>query len=797
MAQVTPYPDWPRRPACANFTKTSSGVHEALTGSRASLFHRIPPVPRLLTPSTLVPFLALAAFPAAIFQGTPVRGFSPSTSTAQLEWEAKFRAIPEPARMRAAMERLSARPHHVGSPHGKANAEWLRDQFAAWGWDAKIEEYRVLFPTPKERRLELIEPTRFVAKLEEPALKEDPSTSQRAEQLPTYNSYSADGDVTAPLVYVNYGVPADYEELERRGISVRGAIVIARYGGSWRGIKPKLAAEKGAVGCIIYSDPRDDGFAQGDVYPGGPWRPKDGAQRGSVLDLPVAPGDPLTVGSGATPQASRIDRSAATTIMKIPVLPISYADAQPLLAALGGDVVPPAWRGALPLTYKTGPGPARVHLKLEFNWTQTPVYNVIATLRGSDFPDEWVVRGNHHDGWVNGAEDPISGLVAELEEARALGELVKQGWRPRRSIVYAAWDAEEPALLGSTEWAEDHATELKQKAVFYLNTDGNGRGYLGAGGSHSLERLVNQVARGVDDPEARVSVWKRAQSARIVSGSAADRREARERGDLRIDALGSGSDFTPFLQHLGVPTLNIGFGGEDGGGIYHSIYDTFRWYTLYSDTAFVYGKALAQVAGMLVMRMANADLVPYEFTALAETVRGYIGELKSLRDDVAAGIVETNRQLDEGVLAATMDPRAPMKLPAREAPAPYLNFAALDNGAAALTAAAQRYERAYMAALGSGRLDKATAAAVNAMLKDTERTLTSPQGLPLRPWYQHLLYAPGYYTGYGVKTVPAVREAIEQKQWAEADREIGRVASALEAAAAHVTRIAERLEAVR
>lgn len=738
--------------------------------------------------------LAIALLPSATSQSAGLRGFSQEAARTQREWEAKFRAIPDTARLRAAMIRLSARPHHVGSPYGKANAEWLRDEFASYGWDAKIEEYQVLFPTPRERRVELVAPTRFVARLEEPALREDPHTSQRAEQLPAYNAYSADGDVTGPLVYVNYGVPADYEELERRGISVRGAIVIARYGGSWRGIKPKVAQEKGAIGCLIYSDPRDDGYVQGDVYPNGPWRPREGVQRGSVLDLPVAPGDPLTVGVGATRDAPRIAREDATTLLRIPVLPISYSDAQPLLAALGGAVVPASWRGGLPITYHFGPGPARVRLNLAFDWSLTPAYNVVATLRGSEFPDEWVVRGNHHDAWVNGAEDPISGMIAELEEARALGELVKQGWRPRRTLVYTAWDAEEPALLGSTEWAEHHAEELRQKAVLYLNTDGNGRGYLYAGGSHSLERLVNEVAREVEDPESGVSVWKRAQAGRVLYGSSAERSEARARADLRIDALGSGSDFTPFLQHLGMATLNMGFGGEDGGGIYHSIYDTYAWFSRFSDTAFVYGRALAQVAGTVVMRMANADVLPHEFGALAETVGGYVGELKALREEVAGRIAETNRRLDDGVYAATRDPRAPLAPPAREAPAPFLNFAPLENASAELTRAAARYETAYATALSRGSVDPGVARRVNAMLRDAERTLTSPEGLPDRPWYRHLLYAPGLYTGYGVKTMPAAREAIEQKQWDVAEREMARIAQALTRAAAHVVRVAELLE---
>ena len=744
----------------------------------------------------VLPLVGLGLTPAPAVQAPPdIRGFTRESARTERDWEAKYRVIPDTGRQRASLQRLSARPHHVGSPYDKANAEWLRDQFASYGWEARIDEYQVLFPTPKERVLELVGPTKFSAKLEEPALKEDPTSSQKGEQLPTYNAFSADGDVTAPLVYVNYGVPADYEELDRHGISVRGAIVIARYGGSWRGIKPKVAAEHGALGCIIYSDPRDDGYYQGETYPGGPWRPKDGVQRGSVLDLPVAPGDPLTVGIGATANARRVDRKDAATIMKIPVLPISYADAQPLLSALNGPVVPDAWRGALPITYHMGPGAARVHLKLAFNWNLAPVYDVVATLKGTDLPDEWVIRGNHHDGWVNGASDPLAGMVAELEEARSLGELMKQGWHPRRSIVYTGWDGEEPALLGSTEWVEDHANELQQKAVLYINTDGNGRGYLNVGGSHSLERFVNQVAREIEDPESKVTVWKRAQAARIRFGTPVQRREARERADLRIDALGSGSDYSPFLQHLGIPSLNVGYGGEDGGGVYHSIYDDLAWFTRFSDTAFVYGRALAQTVGTMVMRAADADVLPHDFTSLAETVRGYVGELKALRDDVAGQIAERNRELDDGVITSTMDPRSPEKAPPREGPAPYLNFAPLDNATESLNKAAARYERAVATALGSAKVGAAAAKEANTMLKDVERTLTSPEGLPLRPWYTHLLYAPGYYTGYGVKTVPAVREAIEQQQWSAADKEIVRVSAAIEKCAAQITKVAELLEA--
>lgn len=727
-------------------------------------------------------------------QAPALRGFTESSSARQRRLEQDFLRLPEPARQREYLRRLGARPHHVGSPYQKQNAEYMRDLFASWGWEASLAEYHVLFPTPRTRRLELLAPTRYVARLQEPALKDDPATAFTAEQLPGYNAFSGDGDVTGPLVYVNYGVPADYEELEKRGISVKGAIVIARYGGSWRGIKPKVAFEHGAIGCLIFSDPKDDGYAQGDVYPKGPWRPKEGVQRGSVLDMPVAPGDPLTIGTGATPDAARIDRKDATTIMRIPVLPISYEDAQPLLAAMGGPVAPEGWRGALPITYRLGgSGPARVRLAVEHDWKLVPAFDVIAKLPGSTAPDEWIVRGNHIDGWVNGAQDPIAGMAAELEEARALGELVRQGWRPRRTIVYAGWDAEEPALLGSTEWAEHHAAELRGKVVAYINTDGNGRGFLGMGGSHSLERFINEVARDVTDPETGLSVWKRAQAQTIRNGSPQARREARERGDLRIGALGSGSDFTPFIQHLGIASLNLGFGGEDGGGIYHSIYDTPRWYETFSDTSYAYGKALSQVVGLAVLRLANADLLPYQFSNLAETVRGYVNEVKALREETAARAAETNRMLDDGVFAATDDPRAPMRPPARMGAVPHLNFAPLDNAVEALTRAAAAYERALGPALREQQL--ASALKANPMLREVERHFTSPEGLPRRPWYKHLLYAPGLYTGYGVKTLPGVREAIEQQEWDLVAREVARLGTAIEAAAAHITRIAELLEA--
>ncbi len=722
-----------------------------------------------------------------------MRGFSEASARAQQDLEGRFRAIPSPDSLRSYLRLLSARPQHLGSAYGKSNAEWVRARFEQWGWQAAIEEFEVLFPTPRERIVELVSPARFVARLRESAVPGDASSAQQTEQLPTYNAYSIDRDVTAPLVYVNYGVPADYERLERMGISVKGAIVIARYGGSWRGIKPKLAAEHGAVGCLIYSDPEDDGYAQGDVYPKGPYRPADGVQRGSVMDMPLYPGDPLTPGVGATAGATRLSIADAKTLTKIPVLPISYGDAQPLLAALGGPVVPEEWRGALPITYKAGPGPARVHLKVRFNWDRVKLYNVIARIAGSAAPDEWVIRGNHRDGWVNGASDPLSGLVPELEEARALGQLARAGWRPHRTIVYAAWDGEEQGLIGSTEWAETHADELRRKAVAYINTDGNGRGFLHAAGSHSLERLLNEVAREIPDPETGLTAWKRSQLASInAATNARDRDALRSRADLRIAALGSGSDYTPFIQHLGIASLDVGFGGEGGDGIYHSIYDNFEHLTRFSDTNFVYGRALAQTAGTLVLRLANAEVLPFQFALLAETGGRYVDEIKALLSERRDAAVERNRQLDEKTFAAASDPREPTAPPRRADVAPFLNFAPLENALDSLRRSAELFEAAYRTAQAAG-FSKVPLADVNARLLSVERALTSPEGLPRRPWFRHLLYAPGFYTGYGVKTIPGVREAIEQDSWIEADAEVHRVAARINAAAAVIGETAGKL----
>ncbi|HKV93294.1 MAG TPA: M28 family metallopeptidase [Candidatus Angelobacter sp.] len=737
--------------------------------------------------------IALLPLSATSPDDEPLYGFTASSSRAERDLENTFRKIPDPKILRDSMQRLSAHPHHVGTVYDKENAEWILSQFKSWGLDAQIETFDVLFPTPKERVLELTEPTHYTAKLVEPPVPGDPTSNQQSEQLPTYNAYSIDGDVTGHLVYVNYGLPSDYEELDRLGISVKGAIVIARYGMSWRGIKPKVAAEHGAIGCIIYSDPRDDGYFEGDVFPQGPMRNENGVQRGSVMDMPTYPGDPTTPGVGAKGNVKRLALKDITTLTKIPTLPISYGDAKPLLAALKGPLAPENFRGALPITYHVGPGPATVHLKVAFNWDIKPVYDVIAKIAGSESPDQWIIRGNHHDGWVNGAEDPISGQIALLEEARGLGELLKQGWKPKRTIIYCAWDGEEPMLLGSTEWAEYHADELQKHAAIYINTDGNGRGFLEVEGSHSLEKFVNTVARDITDPEKNISVWKRSQAARLAHGRPEDRKDARTRPDLRIGPLGSGSDYTAFIDHLGVASLNVGFGGEDDGGIYHSIYDDFYWFTHFSDKDFVYGQALAQTVGTMVLRFADADVLPYDFSDFSDTIHKYSDEVQTLLKNKRDEIRDRNQDIDNGVYSAVSDPRRPTVAPPKEEVPPFLNFAPLENAESALAHSAQDYSKA-MKAFSSSNASAQSLQALNDKLLLAERKLINDGGLPRRPWYRHLIYAPGFYTGYGSKTLPGVREGIEQKHYQEADKEIVRVSQALTDYAAAVEDAATELE---
>jgi N-acetylated-alpha-linked acidic dipeptidase len=719
---------------------------------------------RFAVRSTLLLAACVMLSPAAQSQqDAAIRGFTAADAQAEREVERRFLAVPSPANLREYMQAIAKEPHHAGSAGSRKVAEYVLGKFRSWGLDASIEESEALMPFPTERVVELVSPERFTAMLKEPAVAEDEDSSD-AGQLPTFNAYAADGDVTADLVYVNYGVPEDFEQLAKLGIDVKGRIVIARYGRSWRGIKPKVAWEHGAVGCLIYSDPRDDGFYPGDVYPTGAYRPEEGVQRGSVMDMPIHPGDPLTPGWGAEHGGKKLARAEAKTLLKIPVLPISYGDALPLIRNLKGPVAPEGWRGALPVTYHVGPGPAKVHLKLAFDWQVRPLYNVVARIEGSAFPDQWILHGNHHDAWVNGASDPTSGNVALMETARGLGELLKTGWRPKRTIVLASWDGEEWGLLGSTEWAEKHQDELARNGVAYINSDSTGKGWLGMSGSHSLQAFINDVARDLPDPHGSGRSMLEARRARDIERATSDKDKAtlRARRDVGIEALGSGSDYTAFLDHLAVASLNLGFEGDGGGGVYHSIYDSYYWFTHFSDGEFVHTAALSRVIGMALLRLADADVLPFDFGGTTQALGQYA-------DEIAKEAEKRKVTLDLAPLRASLGK---------------------------LRAAADGYDRATarVAGLDPARLPPAQLADLNRTLYSTERAFRYDAGLPRREWFKHLAYAPGFYTGYGVKTVPGIREALEQGQPEEARRFVPIVAAAVDRVTSDVTRATAMLK---
>lgn len=703
--------------------------------------------------------------------------------------EHNFDDLIAPNDLRDWMKLLAAQPNHVGSPHDKTNADqilsWLKD----WGWDARIETFWVLYPTPISESLELTGPKPFKATLQEPPIPGDSSATATDPALPAYVVYQSDGDVRGSLVYVNYGMQDDYKTLERLGVSVKDKIVIARYGAGWRGVKPKLAYDHGAIGCIIYSEPADDGYSIDETYPAGPMRPPRGIQRGSVLDMQIYPGDPLTPGIGATKDAKRLKISEAPTIQKIPALPISYADAQVLLESLGGRVVPPAWRGTLPITYHVGPSEAVAHMEVKSDWSLKPIYDVIATMKGSTYPDQWVVRGNHHDGWVFGAGDPMSGQVALLAEAKAIGGLVKQGWHPKRSIVYASWDGEEPMILGSTEWAETHAAELKKKAVLYINSDSSERGFLGAAGSHDFQHLVNEVAAAVIDPETGVSIGQRARAKVRVDAStpganehtkAEARLAADPDKDFPIDALGSGSDFSTFIDHLGLPALDVGFAAEgDIRGVYHSRYDTFEHYTRFGDPGFVYDSILAKTIGRLVLRVADADVPLQRAGDFADATAEYLDQVKKLADGEREEAETQARLLRDRAFQLAADPTKSSGLPATLDRVPHLEFAALEDAVDRLKRSAKTYDDAI--AKNASALSGPQLARLTALMLDIDQTLAPEVGLPGRTWYKNLIYAPGRFTGYGAKTLPGVREAIEDRRWNDANRYANLTAAALNA----------------
>ena len=727
---------------------------------------------------------------------------APATPPASMDrtgLERSFDASVNPDEMRGWLKRLASEPNHVGSPHDKANADFILGLFKSFGWDAHIETFQVLYPTPIGETVELLGPKPFKATLQEPPIPGDSSATAKDPALPAYLAFQGDGDVTAPLVYVNYGMQDDYKMLERLGVSVKGKIVIARYGAGWRGLKPLLAQQHGAIGCIIYSDPSDDGYSVDATYPNGPARPPHGFQRGSVEDMPIYPGDPLTPGVGATANAKRLSRTQSPVILKIPALPISYADAQVLLASMDGRVVPEGWRGRLPITYRVGPSRASVHLAVKSDWSLKPIYDVIAVLKGSTYPDQWVVRGNHHDGWVFGGTDPLSGQVALLEEAKALGDLSRHGWRPKRTIVYASWDGEEPGLLGSTEWAETHAAELKQKAILYINTDSNARGFFQAEGNHDFEHLVNQAANDVTDPETHVSVGLRARARIRISAldpqthdrAAADRLKvdakiaADPSKDFPIGALGSGSDYSVFLEHLGVPALNLQFGDEgQSGGVYHSRYDTFEHHTRFVDPGLVYDALLAKTDGRIVLRLADSDLPLQRTENFASTMSRYLDEVKKLANEKHEAAATQTKLLKDRAFALAADPTKTNGAPAPLKTVPQIEFASLENAVQRLNKSAKAYDEALAHHGGALTLD--TRAKLQSLMQTIDQTLALDVGLPGRQWFKNLVYAPGRFTGYGAKTLPGVREAIEDERFDDADKYAKLTADALNAYSARL-----------
>lgn len=695
-----------------------------------------------------------------------IRGYPTDQLDSLRAREAILRDTPDTALVNQYSRIMSEEPNHAGSPGARAVAEWALGKFREWGFEAAIEEFEALLPTPTLRRVELVSPTRFVAKMQEPVIAEDKDSGDQG-QLATYSAYGADGDAEGELVFANYGNLEDYAHLDSIGVDLRGKIVIVKYGRGVRSAKIKQAVQRGAIGCLIYSDPEEDGFTRGDVYPKGPWRPEHAVQRGTAADYAAMyAGDPLSPGWASKKGSRRLTRAQAASLPKIPVAPLSYGDARPLLEALGGAQPPDDnWKGGLPIAYNIGPGPARVRMQMKSDWKIGPLYNVVGRIRGASAPDEWVIFGNHHDGWVNGAADPISGASALMEAARALSQLVKSGWQPQRTIIVTLWDGEEWGLLGSTEWAEEHADELREKAVVYFNTDGYSKGVFDAEGSHTLTTFVREVARDMLDP-AGGNLIESAQRERLTrAGSAADSATARKAG-FELGAAGSGTDFEAFLEHLGIASVSHGFSGGPTAGTYHSIYDSYDNFRRFIDPGFVYGKAQATTVATLALRMADAPVLPFSFSDAAQAYRGY------------AHAVVTLAQARLG--SEKLDGSPVMQ--------------ALDR----LAQAGGHVDRAYTSILkrGSAFLGSKREALrpINRELYQSERDLLDPDGLPEREWFKSTMYATGIYTGFAPDPMPGVRQMLQAKRLDAAQDQLRRVAAALDRMAQRATRVATALE---
>src|SRR5689334_17848434 len=697
----------------------------------------------LLLQAFLFTSVVLSQVPA---DNRPLDGFTAERAAAERRWEEQFRAVPSPASAREHLRRLTLEPHVAGTKEDYATAIYVRDHLRSYGLKAELREYQVWMNYPTAPTvLELIT-TAHRQRLEtrEAIVPGDP-TSSNPKITPLFNGYSASGDVTAPVVYANYGLPNDYEDLQKAGVDVKGKIVIVRYGNSFRGVKAKVAQDHGAVGCIIYSDPADDGYMQGDVYPKGPWRPVASGQRGSVQYLFDYPGDPLTPGRPAIEGVPRLKPEEATDLTRIPVQPIAYDVARQIIAPLKGPVRPRGFQGGLPFAYHAGgTDDVKVRIKTDMDYKQRPIWDVITRIDGTDQKDRWVVLGNHRDAWVFGAVDPNSGTSAMLEVGRGLGQLLKSGWQPRRSIVLCSWDAEEYGLIGSTEWAEEFANELKQKAVAYLNLDAAVSGpHFGAQSVPSLWKLLRAVTKDVKDPKSGKSVYEQWQER---TNELRTEEERHTQGEARIGPLGSGSDYTPFLQHLGIASTDMSFGGDYG--VYHSAYDSFYWMDHFGDPGFQYHVAAAQIWGTLALRLADADGLSFDYTDYANEIRSFFRE-----DTRLAGWRNLANAFDEKPMNAAID-----------------DFAK----------EAERIERARQDAIKSG--DRAKLARINDALMNAERQFIDERGLRGRAWYKHQIYAPGIYTGYAAQPLTDFRQALDDRNGPNAKEGLDRIVDALKRA---------------
>jgi N-acetylated-alpha-linked acidic dipeptidase len=708
---------------------------------------------------------------------TPL-GFAPGARAAELQAEALALAVPTPASAKAWLRKLTEEPHVAGTQADYTTAVFVRDKLREWGWKAELAEYEVLLNYPEDPTLELRQPALEKLPLKEKPLASDKDSASPAA-FPAFHGYGASGVASGQVVYANFGRPEDFQALDKMGVDVAGKVVLVRYGEQFRGLKVRNAQKRRASGVLIYSDPADDGYAKGDVYPDGPFRPDSAIQRGSVQFLSLQPGDPSTPGWPSVAGAKRlpIDGESGfplndpawekTTGLKredyfatIPSLPISYATVKPILAALGGPNVPGGWQGGLPLAYHLGPGPAEVWFSTKMSYKVTKIWNVIATLPGTIEPDRWVFLGNHRDAWVYGAVDPGSGTAATLEMCRALGSAVKQGWKPRRTLVYASWDAEEYGLVGSTEWAEDHAQEVDKKVALLLNVDSAVSGHeLDLDGVPSLRDWVLDAAAAVSDVRAGKTLrqaWLARQREQWASqgpvdlpdvfsngGNGASPESAAARPALRfvpqMKALGSGSDYTVFLDHLGVPAVDIGFSGRYG--VYHSVYDNFTWMEKVGDPEFISHAMAARLYTVLAMRAAAADLLPFKFVPYGEALRDHVDDLR--------------RRVER--MARAAEPGSGSSVPAFvELPTLVKAIRGFSDQAAALDRATGELTR-------RDGVPRDKVARANEALVRIERAFLLADGLAGRPWFKHAIYAPGVTTGYASWPLPGLRQAIEDK----------------------------------